>query len=69
MLEVWHIAVKLVGEDNPHIISVTSNTLKGAMSVAPQGLSYMLGSKDADGNHISARLNIEGLALVGIGRQ
>lgn len=61
MLEVWHIAVKLVNEDDPHIVRVTSNTLKGAMSVAPHGLAYRL-EKNIN------EMNIEGLVLVGIGK-
>ncbi len=42
MLELWHIAVKLLGQDEPEIVSITSNTLSGAMSVAAQSLAFKL---------------------------
>jgi hypothetical protein len=68
MLELWHIAVKLLEEDEPEIVSITSNTLSGAMSVAAQSLAFKLGVRDEKGHVIPASLRVKAISLVGIGR-
>jgi hypothetical protein len=62
MLELWHIAIKLLGQDEPEIVCITSNTLSGATSAAVQCLAFKLGV-------IPASLRVEAIRLVGIGRQ
>ena len=69
MLELWHIAIKLFGQDEPEIVCVTSNTLSGATSAAVQCLAFKLGVRDEKGDIIPASLGVEAIRLVGIGRQ
>lgn len=52
--------MKLHGHDKPEMVSVTSNTLAGALKFAPIQLAFNKGLRTSE-------LKIEGTALVGFG--